>query len=93
MLLCFISYYKTASTMFIEILLISLNVINLEFKKVVKYDFVIKIFILIFLVSMSFMGLAKSNFVVTRNGEFIRDAYGFYHPNTFGMVIMMIFFE
>lgn len=93
MLLCFISYYKTASTMFIEILLISLNVINLEFKKVVKYDLFIKIFILIFLVSMSFMGLAKSNFVVTRNGEFIRDAYGFYHPNTFGMVIMMIFFE
>ena len=59
--------------MFIEILLISLNVMSIEFKKVVKYDFVIKIFILIFLVSMSFMGLAKSNFVVTRDGGYIRD--------------------
>ena len=93
MFLCFVSYYKTASTMFIEILLISLNAMNLDFKKMVKYDFIIKIFILLFLVMMSFMGLAKSVFVVTRNGEFIRNAYGFYHPNTFGMVIMMIFFE
>lgn len=88
-----ISFNITKSTMFLEILLVSFNALGINFTKVVKMDLYIKLFIILFVTSMSRLGYATSDFIVTRSGEYIRDAYGFYHPNTFGMILMMTFFD
>ncbi len=93
LIISLISYYKTKSTMFLEFLVVSINVIEMDFNKVIKYDLGIKLFIIAFLLIMNYFGYAESQFVVTRDGDFLRNAYGFYHPNTFGMVIMICFFE
>ena len=93
LIICLISYYKTRSTMFLEFLVVSINIIEMDFNKVIKYDLIIKLFIIAFIVTMNHFGYANSEFVVTRDGEFLRNAYGFYHPNTFGMIIMICFFE
>lgn len=88
-----ISFYITKSTMFIEILLVSFNVIGMKFDKVIKMDLIIKVFVILFVVLMNKLGYANSEFIVTRDGDFVRNSYGFYHPNTFGMILMMTFFE
>lgn len=87
-----ITYIKTSYPIFVEILLIFFATLNLDFNKILKADIFIKIFIIISLFIFNSLGLATSEFVVTR-GEVIRNSYGFYHPNTFGMIIMITFFE
>ena len=91
-LISVITYIKTSYPIFIEILLMFFAVLNLDFNKVLKMDILIKIFIICTLFIFNRFGLATSEFIVTR-GEVIRRAYGFYHPNTFGMIIMISFFE
>ena len=92
-LISIISFYVTKTTLFLEFFLVSFNVLKMEFDKAVKADMIIKIFIIFFVTLMNKLGYANSDFVVTRDGSFIREAYGFYHPNTFGMILMMTFFD
>lgn len=93
LIISLLTYIRTISPIFVEILLVSFASLNLDFKKIIKYDIYIKLFIIVFLVILNQLGFAASDFIVTRGGETIRNSFGFYHPNTFGMTIMIVLFE
>lgn len=85
------SYYKTEDTLFIKFFLVMLCASNIPFERLVKYDFMIKLILLISLLSLYFLGFTDS-FVVMR-GDLIRKSFGFYHPNTFAMYLTLIYFD
>lgn len=85
-------YYITKDIIFLELFVVLFASMNFDFKTIVKNDFKCKLLVLLFVIMCNKMGYATSNFVVTR-GDMIRNAFGFYHPNTFGMYLMVIFFE
>ena len=87
-----VSYYITKDITFLELFVLLLASMNFNFRTIVKIDFKCKVIVLLFVLICNKMGYATSEFLVTR-GDMIRNAFGFYHPNTFGMYLMVIFFE
>lgn len=87
-----LSYYQSHTTIFLEFITVLIGCIGLSFDKIIRCDFKIKIFLLVFMLSMYFLGYANSEFIIIRDGV-ERMSYGFYHPNTFALFIMMLFFE
>lgn len=87
-----VSYFITNDIMIFEILLMVAASIGLKFNEVIKNDFKSKIIIFTLIVSSYLLGYTSTNFTIFRNGE-LRNAFGFYHPNTFGMYAMIIFLE
>lgn len=87
-----ISYFLTTDTTIIELIIIVMASLGLDFDKVVKKDFIAKILILILIVSCYYLGYTTSDFTILRNGE-LRSSFGFYHPNIFGLYIMILFLE
>ena len=65
--------------------------INIEFSKIIKYDFIIKIIIFLSLVILSYVGLTNER--VFYRDMTIRYTFGFVHPNTFALYVMVIYFE
>ena len=89
----FVIYIKTATTILLDMFFVLFGSYNKEFYKLLKYDLIIKIVMTFIIIISYILGFAESEFVVSRDNLYIRESYGFYHPNTFGMYIMMIFFE
>jgi len=87
-----VSYFTTKDIIIFELLLMVAASIGFKFNEVVKNDFRSKIIIFILIVSSYLLGYTSTNFTIVRNGE-LRNAFGFYHPNTFGMYVMIIFLE
>lgn len=87
-----ISYILTTDTTIIELVIMAMASIGLDFNKVVKKDFIAKILILILIVSCYYLGYTTSDFTILRNGE-LRSSFGFYHPNIFGLYVMILFLE
>lgn len=92
-LISIIVYYKAKDTIFLDLLFVVLASSNKKFNNILKYDLIIKIIITSIIIISNSLGYAESQFLVTRDGEYLRNAYGFYHPNTLGMYLMMIYFE
>lgn len=88
-----VSYYITDDIIFLELFILLFASMSFEFNEIVKVDFVCKLLVMIFVLICNKMGYAQSDFIVTRDGNTIRNAFGFYHPNTFGMYVMMIFLD
>lgn len=86
------SYYLTTDTTIIELVLVVIASIGLDFNKIIEKDFKVKLLILILVVSCYHLGYTSSSFTVFRNGE-LRNSFGFYHPNIFGLYIMILFLE
>jgi len=87
-----VSYFTAKDIILFELFLIIFASIGLRFDEVVKNDFRSKIIILILIMISYLLGYTSTNFIIVRNGE-LRNAFGFYHPNTFGMYVMVIFLE
>lgn len=87
-----VSYFITYDVIFFELFVVLLASMNFDFKAIVKNDFKCKLLVLLFVIVCNKIGYATSSFVVTR-GDMIRTSFGFYHPNTFGMYLMVIFLE
>ena len=87
-----VSYSITNDIMIFELLLMVTASIGLKFNEVVKNDFKSKIIIFTLIVSSYLLGYTSTNFTIFRNGE-LRNSFGFYHPNTFGMYVMIVFLE
>lgn len=91
--LSFCTYIKADSTILLDLFFVLLASYRKKFDEVIKMDLFIKIVITILILVAHRYGFANSNFVVTRDDLFVRESFGFYHPNTFGMYIMMIYFD
>lgn len=64
---------------------------NIEFKKIVKFDFKLKLFYLLIVVFLFCLGFTD-NYSVYRDGM-LRNSMGFSHPNKFGAYIFSLYTE
>ena len=87
-----LSYIQAHTTIFIEFVTVLIGSVGINFDKIIRYDFKIKIGLLIFMLLMYFGGYAASEFTIIRNGA-ERLSFGFYHPNTFAVFVMILYFE
>ncbi len=88
-----LSYYITENSLLLDLFFVLYASAEKKFDDVLKTDLVIKIIITIIILFSYVSGQTISRFLVTRDNEYIRNSFGFYHPNTFGMYVMMIYFE
>ncbi|HFI0828141.1 TPA: hypothetical protein ACGOXX_002038, partial [Streptococcus suis] len=77
---------------FLELVLLSVGTFRIPFGKLLHIDFISKFFILIVNFVCDSLGFV-SDIVVSTRGDFIRSSFGFTNPNTFGMILMILFFE
>lgn len=89
----FTTYAITKNTLLLDLFFVIYASSNKKFEEILKGDLVIKFVITTIILLAYFSGKTITRFEVTRDNEYIRNAFGFYHPNTFGMYIMMIYFE
>ncbi len=86
-----ISMYHSGSITFLWIMLFALAFGNIEFDRFIKFDFRIRLAILIFILLMSWAGVID-NYVVVIN-EVKKQSLGFSHPNTLGIYSVVLVVE
>lgn len=86
-----ITYYSSQPTIAITTLTILLSK-DIEFKKIVKYDMYFKIYITLFTIIFSIIGIIENIKIIRyESGSIIiRNSFGFIHPNTLGTIILLI---
>lgn len=88
----FASYFVAKSrTLLMVWLLIAISK-NIELKKFIKYDLLIRILFLAIVVALYFAGGTDNYFMYRSNGT-IRSSMGVAHPNDFGAYLMIICFD
>ena len=85
------SFIKTDDSLMLQLALIIIASLSLNFKRIIKKDLWLKAIILIFILFAYSNNLVETMYFV-RDGK-IRYSFGFNHPNTFGFFIMSAFFE
>lgn len=93
LLISLVIFIKYQSLIILEIVLVATNCINKDFSKIIKYDMLIKIFLLITIITFYMIGLTNGNYEVIMRNNVIRRSLGFFHPNTLAMFFMVITFE
>lgn len=83
----FIVYYISKDSTILILTLLILSSKNIKFEEFIKYDFYYRIIVLIFVVSMYYLGLTEE-FVLFRDG-LERISFGFSHANIFGFFLSM----
>ena len=78
-LLC-ISYFRLNNSGILFLVLFIVLSKNINFRKLVKYDFIMKIIISLIVISLYFLGVFNDG-EFTRTNGLIRNALGFEHPN------------
>lgn len=87
------TYCITKNSLLLDLFFVLYASVKNNFYNILKIDLLVKIIITIIILMSYINGQTISRFLVTRDNEYIRSSFGFYHPNTFGMYIMMIYFE
>lgn len=90
-LLSIICCYFSKSNLPMKLCLILLASKNIEFDSFIQNDFIVKIFLVCFVIAMHFLGYTN-DYIIYRDG-LARNSMGFSHPNTFGFYIMILCFE
>lgn len=85
------SFIKTDDSLLLQLALLIIASLRVDFKSIVKKDLVVKAIILIFILFAYSNNLVETLYFA-RSGK-IRYSFGFNHPNTFGFFIMSAFFE
>lgn len=88
-----IVFVKYEEPLMLEIALVSVNCAKINFKTVVKYDLIIKLFLLFFIIFFHMLGLTNGDYEKIMRDDTIRSSLGFFHPNTLSMFSMIIIFE
>lgn len=91
-LIGFLSYFITSSFLLLELILLIIASLNLDFDEIIKKDFKFKLFILFALVILYFLGYTNG-MLIHRPDGLIRYSFGFYHPNLFSMFLVLIYLE
>ena len=89
----FSTYYTTNNSLMLDLFFVLYASAGKKFDDILKIDLFTKIIITMIILISYVGGQTISRFIVTRDNEYIRNSFGFYHPNTFGMYLMMIYFE
>ncbi len=85
------SFIKTDDSLLLQLALLIIASLRVNFKNIVKKDLIGKVIILIFILFAYSNNLVETLYF-ERSGK-IRYSFGFNHPNTFGFFIMSAFFE
>lgn len=91
MLIC-INLFFVNSIFMLEFLLIIMASKEMEFDDIVKYSLYSKLLVFFIVVSTNLIGITNSKFIILRN-DVIRESFGFYHPNTFGLFTIITYIE
>lgn len=86
-----ISYLSSSNFMILAIVLLIFSCINQDFKEILKIDLIIKLCLLLIVVLSYLFGFTEQ-LLVTRE-SFIRNSFGFFHPNVFAMYLTIILME
>lgn len=92
-ILSLLIFFRFGNGIFLEMVVMILAVQNKKFKRIVKIDLFVKLFIVASLFIFSKCGLTNGIFETINRENVIRYSLGFYHPNTLGMYLMMISIE
>lgn len=90
-LISILSALNTNDSIMIQLFLITICSLNINFDDIIKNDLKFKLLLLIFIYIMQITGNVHIE-IFYRDGE-IRNAFGFSQPNTFGFFIISFFFE
>ena len=88
-----IVFVKYEEPLMLEIALVAINCVKKDFKTIVEYDIIIKLFLLFFIIFFHTLGLTNGAYEKIMRDDTIRSSLGFFHPNTLSMFSMMIIFE
>lgn len=87
-IISFLSFYVSGDIAILYIVLFIMASKNLEFKKIVKFDLVIKLSLLCLVLFLYFRGMTEV--VISYNVRGVRYALGFGHPNTLSVYVLGI---
>lgn len=90
-LIALFSFIKTDDSLMLQLALLIIASLSVDFKSIVKKDLAVKVVILILILFAYSNNLVETMYFI-RDGK-IRYSFGFNHPNTFGFFIMSAFFE
>lgn len=91
-LIAVISWYYTNNFTVLRLLLLIAAIYIMNFNKFVKIDLLMKIFLTLLLVILPVLGIMEYNYLL-RSDHSIRYAFGFNHPNSLSIYLIMIVFE
>lgn len=80
---------KSHDNLLLKVFILSIAFGNIEFKKFIKLDVVIRIMFFITVVMLYNMGLTENYFMYREDGT-MRSSMGFAHPNNFGQYLLVI---
>jgi len=87
-----LSFYFSAGTEVLKLYFLVIAFQGMDFKKFVKFDLTIKVFLLLLVLCLYFAGFTDS-FHMAREGGQLRSSMGFIHPNFFGAILLSICFS
>ena len=87
-----ISWYFAKNPLVLKTGLLITSVKNINFRKIIHADLLIKLTIFFLIVFLYFSGYISSSFTSYRDG-ILRNSWGFSHPTTLGLIIAIIYFE
>ena len=87
-----ISWYFAKNPLILKTGLLIISVKNIDFKKIIHNDLLIKITLFFLIIFLYFSGYISSSFTSYRDG-ILRNSWGFNHPNTLGLIMAIIYFE
>ncbi len=90
--LAVICSYFAGDRQILRLLLLIYASENIDFNKFMRYTFKITVGMIAIVLICNFLGLTEENIVYREDGS-IRSAMGFSHPNTFGYLILLTYFE
>ena len=91
-LIAVISWYYTNNFTVLRLLLLIAAIYTISFTKFLKVDLVIKILLTLLLIILPVLGIMEYNYLL-RADHSIRYSFGFNHPNSLSIYLIMIVFE
>lgn len=85
----FITVYITDSIVLLTDILVIISSVNIELKKVIKFDLVCRLFFLVFALLSYYLGIIPE-VVDYRNWVEIRHSWGFAHPNRLALHLLVM---
>lgn len=88
----FISYFVTSRFLILELILIIVASLNIDFEDIICGNLKINLFLFVTLVLLYFIG-ATNGMIIHRETGLLRYSFGFYHPNLFSMYLVIMYFQ
>lgn len=86
------SYFSSKDFLLLTIFLVLISSMNIDFEKIVKCDLFIKIVVSLFVIINYFAGNTDS-IEIHRTDGLLRYSFGFFHPNTFSLYLVFMYFN